>query len=314
MRRQNVAAILLGLAVLIFVMAPAVMVSAQGTVPWSTGLVPCGDLGEPACQACHVVSLGKNLIGFAMYVAVFIAVVMIAYAGFKYITAQGDSSKVSDAHRIFRSVVIGLIIILGSWTMVDTLLKTFYGGQLGPWNAIQCVAQPALGQPTGSPSSVVAGAGAASSAYERGDCSAQAFEAAGIAPAQARVFSCFTRNESGCNVNADNPTSSARGVLQILRGFNNTCHNLNLPSCTEAAQRAGYQVSGDLNCSRAFRGGDRIPGPNPLADACDAAASNFTCNAHAAQCLYNNGGYRHWTGAGDVRGRNGQCVQQYAGQ
>lgn len=128
------------------------------------------------------------------------------------------------------------------------------------------------------------------------NCSASAFASAGVNSSLAAGFSCLSGYESSCNNAASNPSSSAWGVLQVLRGYNNTGHNLNFTACSQAAQASGYTVNGSLNCSRAFGAGGRVvPGMESLASACNAAASNFTCNAQAAQWLYyNNGGWGNW--------------------
>lgn len=49
--------------------------------------------------------------------------VFIVYAGFKYIAARGNSSKISEAHENFKWVVIGAILILSAW-----ILATLIGG------------------------------------------------------------------------------------------------------------------------------------------------------------------------------------------
>ena len=49
--------------------------------------------------------------------------IFIVYAGFKYIAARGNSSKISDAHENFKWVVIGAILILSAW-----ILATLIGG------------------------------------------------------------------------------------------------------------------------------------------------------------------------------------------
>ncbi len=106
------------------------------------GLVPCGNAGQPACQACHFVVLAQNVVNWFIYISVFVAAVMFAGAGFFYLTSAGDEKKVTLAHSIFQNVFIGLIFILLGWLIVDTIMKTLFVGselsRLGPWNEIQC--------------------------------------------------------------------------------------------------------------------------------------------------------------------------------
>ena len=56
-------------------------------------------------------------------VALPIIVAFIVYAGFKYIAARGNSSKITSAHENFKYVIIGTILILSAW-----VLATLIGG------------------------------------------------------------------------------------------------------------------------------------------------------------------------------------------
>lgn len=130
--------VLVFLVLILFI--PASFADAQ-QFPGDTGpsgIVPCGDAGEPKCGACQLVALAQDGINFGVYFSVFVATLMIVFAGFKYVTAGGDSGKISDAHKIFRTVIVGLIIILAAWLIVDLLMKTFLNEKLGPWNTILC--------------------------------------------------------------------------------------------------------------------------------------------------------------------------------
>ena len=56
-------------------------------------------------------------------VALPIIVAFMVYAGFKYIFARGNVSKIGEAHKNFTYVIIGTILILGAW-----VLATLIGG------------------------------------------------------------------------------------------------------------------------------------------------------------------------------------------
>lgn len=53
-----------------------------------------------------------------------IAVLIIMYAGFIWMTAAGDAAKVDKAKRILRNALIGIIIILASWTIVAFVIRS----------------------------------------------------------------------------------------------------------------------------------------------------------------------------------------------
>jgi len=81
----------------------------------NTLVQPCGfnDLGK----------LGANLLAFAVTIAVPIAAVAFAYAGFLYLTAGGNSGQISKASGIFLNVGIGFIIVLAAWLIVNFVLN-----------------------------------------------------------------------------------------------------------------------------------------------------------------------------------------------
>jgi len=125
-----------------------------------SGLVPCGDPGEPPCGLCHLVDLASDSLRFAVYFTIFVATLLFVYAGFLYITAGGDSGKISQATGIFGKVVVGMIIVLTSWLIVDTVLKVFLKQSPVPWNQIECTTSTGtFGSPSGRSSSIGGGGG-----------------------------------------------------------------------------------------------------------------------------------------------------------
>ncbi|MBI2048478.1 MAG: hypothetical protein HYT30_00930 [Parcubacteria group bacterium] len=117
-------------------MAPVSVALAQGDV--SGSIVPCGNDGN-FCTLCDLVSLAQNLINIGIFIAITLSAVTFAVAGIKYMSAGGDPGKATDARKMFTKVVVGLVIILGAWVGVDTLMKTVLDEQkFGPWNSIGC--------------------------------------------------------------------------------------------------------------------------------------------------------------------------------
>ncbi len=68
--------------------------------------------------------LVSKILGIAIIVAVPIAALLIIYAGFMYVLAQGDPAKVKTAHQILLWTVVGIAIILGAWAMVQIIQGT----------------------------------------------------------------------------------------------------------------------------------------------------------------------------------------------
>lgn len=93
------------------------------------GLVPCGcDTNgdgvvddEEQCSFKHLLLLANNIITWLIMFALMLAAVMFVFAGFLYMSAQGDENKVKQAHSIFRNVLIGLLVALAAWLIVYTI-------------------------------------------------------------------------------------------------------------------------------------------------------------------------------------------------
>lgn len=99
-----------------------------------------GDNAATKCGICDVAQLGQNILNTGIYIAVFFSAIMFAWAGWKAVTSGGDSHAYGEAKGIFVNVLIGLIIILAAWLIIDTLMKTLTGDKFGPWNKICNVA------------------------------------------------------------------------------------------------------------------------------------------------------------------------------
>lgn len=77
-------------------------------------------------------SLKKLIIywtNFALSVTSIIAVIALVYAGILYITDMGDGSNSEKAKKIILYVGIGIIVILGSYAVVNTVMKARFGNE-----------------------------------------------------------------------------------------------------------------------------------------------------------------------------------------
>lgn len=122
------------LVLLGFVLMLPLVVSAQ--------IVTC--LG-PECQICHLVSLGQNIINFLISISAIVGAMLFAWAGIKMATAGGNEGQISKARNTFTNVIIGLLIMLGAWLGIDTVMKIAANqdlSQIGGWNKIECVDLP----------------------------------------------------------------------------------------------------------------------------------------------------------------------------
>ncbi|MEI6288436.1 MAG: hypothetical protein WCP18_02560 [bacterium] len=67
----------------------------------------------------------NNIIQVALSFLGLIAVVIILYGGFMWMTAAGDAGKVDKAKKLITAGIIGMIIILSAYIIANYILTTF---------------------------------------------------------------------------------------------------------------------------------------------------------------------------------------------
>jgi len=103
----------------------------------AAGLVPCNG---PDCKLCHLLVLIVNITNFLMRnIAAPLAGLMFLVGGIMMVAAGGSESRFSKGKEIFLNTLIGVVIVLSSWAIVNTLIMIFGSGQLaGNWWNVQC--------------------------------------------------------------------------------------------------------------------------------------------------------------------------------
>lgn len=92
-------------------------------------LVPCDGAD---CTFNHLIELIRRVINFLIFkLAVPLAAVSFAVAGVIILTAGGNESKVEQGKEIAWNVVIGLIIALSAWLVVNAILFALSGRSVG---------------------------------------------------------------------------------------------------------------------------------------------------------------------------------------
>ena len=109
----------------------------------AAGLVPCGPgTDKPNCQFCDLLTLFQGLISFGVMIIFPIATIMIIIGGFYIMTARENPGQSQKGRQIITTAVIGILIALLSWIVLDTIFKVLATNwsetKLGPWNQINC--------------------------------------------------------------------------------------------------------------------------------------------------------------------------------
>jgi hypothetical protein len=89
------------------------------------GLVQCGKGDDPmTCNFEAFIDLLQRIMNFLLFVlAVPAAAISFAWAGWLYMSAAGNEGKVSEAHKIFGTVLLGLCLALAAWLIVHAIVK-----------------------------------------------------------------------------------------------------------------------------------------------------------------------------------------------
>jgi hypothetical protein len=255
----------------------ALLTTVMPSVVFSTGLVPCGGVGQEQCQTCHVVMLVDIVVDWLIAILSIVAAILIAYAGARMVISGGDVSAKETAKKIITNVIIGYALLLACWLLIDTGVKALLNDQVyGSWNQIRCVAQP---QPRAADIEYIdlGDLGFSAGLYSltrnvdgqfgpdsgpgtlgqcviatTGPCSVEALQRAGfgrLAQDAARIVG----QESGCNPNAESRTDTTTdgrtfsvGTWQInlavhpLRCTSSTGQSINL-NCPSAFQRTNQR-------------------------------------------------------------------------
>ncbi len=59
-----------------------------------------------------------------MPIGIVVSVLMIMYAGFKYVTARGNPSKITEANQALLYAAIGAAVLLGAWVISQAIQGT----------------------------------------------------------------------------------------------------------------------------------------------------------------------------------------------
>ncbi len=258
--------------------------------------------------------------------AVVIITLFIAQAGFTYMTSPTNPEKKQLANKRLLNAVIGLLIVLCAWLLIDSLMKVIYNQNsgFGPWNSILvsngndlCI------QPRQAPSAMQAlaqlsatnngsgGSGAGGSctvpANASNPCSAQSLSGTCFAASGANASQVCNYESSGGNPNISSGSDKLNGGSGP--SYSIGLWQINLTTTPLQTSR------GTLNCPAAFVGlnnpsnsvcgggsGNKV-GPSQLAycnvavksdsqsqalyTACVAAAKDPAVNTQAACKLYN---------------------------
>ncbi|NCN07787.1 hypothetical protein GW933_03825 [Candidatus Falkowbacteria bacterium] len=121
---KKTAKIIFSLVVLVTVFSVAIMPQARANVLLDglTKTVEGTDLSNGTTGINLPIVIGKIIQIFLSFLGV-IAVIIIIYAGFLWMTAGGDSGKIEKAKSYIKNAVIGVVIILTSYIITSYVIE-----------------------------------------------------------------------------------------------------------------------------------------------------------------------------------------------
>jgi len=99
------------------------------------GLVPCSGTD---CTSCDLIVLAQNIFRFVLEISFAIIALFVVIGGIKLLLAAGNPGNIKSAKDMIQGAIVGLIIILCSWLIVNTVLYFLSGGAPGEWWKIEC--------------------------------------------------------------------------------------------------------------------------------------------------------------------------------
>lgn len=88
-------------------------------------------LSNPLKGGSSLESFLLNILDFVINIGSIIVVLMLVYVGFKFVTAQGEPGKISEAREMLLWTVIGALVLLGSKAIalgVEATVKALSSG------------------------------------------------------------------------------------------------------------------------------------------------------------------------------------------
>jgi hypothetical protein len=119
------AAVMLALGLVAFVPAGDVSACSDGAI----GQIGCGakQVGESGGLGDSLITILDNVVNVLFFIIGFTAVAILVYGGVQYIISAGNASKVERAKSTILWAVIGLIICIASWAIVNFILMNVGG-------------------------------------------------------------------------------------------------------------------------------------------------------------------------------------------
>jgi hypothetical protein len=104
-----------------FVATPAYAACTSAATCVSAG----ANTADPGGKKVSLGTLIKTVVNVLLYILGAVAVIMIVIGGIKYTTSNGDASSVTSAKNTIMYAVVGLIVALMAYAIVNFVIQQF---------------------------------------------------------------------------------------------------------------------------------------------------------------------------------------------
>lgn len=276
-------------------------VFAADTSADNPDLVKCGDdidIKEEGnnicyyneCSVCDLQKLAQNVLNYFVILVVVVAMLVFTNAGVLYATSSAKPGNIAKAHKMFTSALVGLVVVLGAYLLINTLMWALYeGGDFGDWKSFLCHNEtnrhcvPKVKTMTLKPSGIEGGppSGFTCSSYGGqcvivGVCAEWIKQSPGYWTARSDSTGCSKRDDICCvPLNPSDPST--------------TCDQLG-GTCSKECQATDVKRTNVSKCS------DTCCLPEHTGDSCEFEEGSWTLNPKKVQGTCQNEGFCKGTG------------------
>ncbi len=109
------------------------------------------------CSFCNLIQMANIIIVWLFGILFIIFAIIMFSAGWGMITAGGNDVALDTAKKKFQNAIIGIIIIMAAWLLIDVFMKGLLtNGEIegwGPWSEVECQTQTEAVKWEGDPES-----------------------------------------------------------------------------------------------------------------------------------------------------------------
>lgn len=109
-------------ALITFALAPMALVQAQQSNAGNTGSGV--QLINPLQSGSSLSSFLQQILAFVVRIGAVVVILMMVYVGFKFVTAQGNETKIGEAKNMLLWTVVGALILLGAQVIAAGIQAT----------------------------------------------------------------------------------------------------------------------------------------------------------------------------------------------